>query len=220
MGNHRQKHCLGFLCYEAPASLHCREQLWERFQAPSGEPGFGLPSQVSQGEGRRGSRHYKGSVEAAMGDGLLLLSGREQLPLLFPGGQENLPGQHPEWGNCPKSSLASVHTCEGPLFSHSPSFPSPTAQASSPMTTKPSAAVDGHLAPAVDTSLDLPLSPVPPPLSLCRSWRGLWAIGWGFPHTAPAKAKETEEGQEMAAPPRRCLRLLAGAAGAVSTSCQ
>ncbi|KAM7331791.1 hypothetical protein ACRRTK_008499 [Alexandromys fortis] len=29
------------------------------------------------------------------------------------------------------------------------------AQASSPMTTKPSAAVDGHLAPAVDTSLDL-----------------------------------------------------------------
>lgn len=132
---------------------------------------------------------------------LLFLSGREQLvadtleqlPLLFPGGQENLPGQHPEWGNCPESSLASVHTCEGPPFSHSPSFPSPTAQASSPITTKPTTAVDGHLVPAVDTSLNLPLSPVPPPF--CQSWRGLWAIGWGFPHTVPAKANERGGGR-------------------------
>lgn len=151
---------------------------------------------------------------------LLFPSGREQLeqlPLLFPGGQENLPGQHPEWGNCPESSLASVHTCEGPPLSHSPSFPSPTAQASSPITTKPSAAVDGHLAPAVGTLLDLPLSPVPP-LPLLELER---TVGYrlGLPSYSPCQGGGDRGGAGDGSPARRCLRLLAGAAGAVSTSC-
>lgn len=59
----------------------------------------------------------------------------ERLPLPFPGGQANLPGQHLEWGNCPASSLAYAHTCEGP-FSHSPSSSSPIANAGSPITAK------------------------------------------------------------------------------------
>lgn len=101
---------------------------------------------------QRGLRkHHSGEVgrlEWGTDPILLFLPGREKLvadtlerlPLPFPGGQENLPGQHLEWGNCPESSLAYVHTCEGSPFNHSPR--SAAADAGSPITTKPTWVMD------------------------------------------------------------------------------
>lgn len=78
------------------------------------------PLQVSQWEGiprsREGAEKTVGEVERlewSMDPILLFLvweklaaDSLERLPLPFPGGQENLPGQHLEWGNCPESYLA------------------------------------------------------------------------------------------------------------------
>lgn len=57
------------------------------------------------------------------------------------------------------------------------------------MTTKPSAAVDGHLAPAVDTSMDLPLSPVPPPLFPFAELERTVGYRLGLPSYSPCQGK-------------------------------
>lgn len=57
-------------------------------------------------------------------EGKLAADTLERLPLPSPGGQENLPGQHPEWGIVLRAPWH-LYTHVRPPFSHSPSSPPP-----------------------------------------------------------------------------------------------